>query len=47
VRLASVDPGELHSVVLGAWFRTCPARLRTGLSDELRALLPVDRGLPG
>jgi len=47
VRLASVDPDELHSVVLGAWFRTCPARLRAGLSDELRALLPADRGLPG
>ncbi|NIZ93290.1 MmcQ/YjbR family DNA-binding protein [Kineococcus rubinsiae] len=41
VRLRTVDPGELHSVVLGAWFRTCPARRRGGLSDELRALLPT------
>ena len=41
VRLRTVDPGELHSVVLGAWFRTCPARLRAGLPDELRALLPT------
>lgn len=44
VRLATVDPDELHSVVLGAWFRTCPARLRAGLSDGLRALLPVPDG---
>jgi hypothetical protein len=47
VRLATVDPDELHSVVLGAWFRTCPARLRVGLSDELRALLPADGGRRG
>jgi hypothetical protein len=42
VRLDRVDADELHSVLLGAWFRTCPARLRVGLSDELRALLPAD-----
>ncbi|NAZ83360.1 MmcQ/YjbR family DNA-binding protein [Kineococcus sp. R8] len=47
VRLRTVDAGELHSVLMGAWFRTCPARLRSALPDELRSLLPTDRDVRG
>jgi hypothetical protein len=41
VALASADPTELRSVLLEAWHRTAPRRLRTALPDHLRALLPA------